>query len=82
MGECWTAKLRVDQRNNDANARQPQPYGHIFRPVRHHEADGFALGNGLIERPACIRVSALGNIAIGHVFANGKERWRVAAGLR
>ena len=39
MGERRTAKLGVDQRNDDAHARQSQPYRHIFRPVRHHEAE-------------------------------------------
>ena len=45
MGKRRTAKLRVDQRNDDANTGQSKPYRHIFGPVRHHEADGFARGH-------------------------------------
>ena len=82
MRKCRTAKLRVDQRNDDADAGQAEPYRHIFRPIRHHQADGFTRSHFLIERPACVGVGALGERAISQAFADGKQRRRVAAGLR
>ena len=45
--------------------RDAEPDRHIFRPVRHHQADGLAFGEILIERPARVAVGALGKRAIG-----------------
>ena len=46
-------------------AGDAEPDRDIFRPVRHHQADGFALGELLVERPARIAAAALDQRAIG-----------------
>ncbi len=59
MGERVPAELRVEQRNDAADAGDAEPDRQVFGPVRHHQADGLALGELLRERPAGVAVGAL-----------------------
>ena len=45
-------KIGVDQRDDAADAGDAEPDRHIFRPVRHHQADGFAFGESLRRAPS------------------------------
>jgi hypothetical protein len=83
MGERMPAQLGIDQRNDDARAGEAEPDRQIFRPVRHHQADCFALGQPLIERPMCETVSARDERAIGQALAADccDQRGRVALRL-
>ena len=83
MGERMPAQLGVDQRDDDARAGKAEPDRQIFRPVRHHQADRFALGQPLIERPMCETVSARDERAIGQALAADccDQRRRIALRL-
>src|SRR5271170_4421069 len=82
MRERMAAKLRVDQRDSDADAAKAEPDRHIFRPVWHHQANGIVFGETLMERPARKAVGASGKRAVAEGFAGRKKRRRVALGLR
>src|ERR1043166_798335 len=45
-------EVRVQQRDDAAHTRDPEPYRHVFRAVRHQEADGLALDQALPYGPA------------------------------
>ena len=57
-------RLVLSKRGNAADAGDAEPDRHEFRPVRHQQADGLALGELLVQRPARIAVRALVQLAI------------------
>ena len=57
-------QVGVDQRRDAADAGDAEPDRHVFRPVRHQQADRLALGEILRQRPARVAVGALGERAI------------------
>jgi hypothetical protein len=71
-------RIDVDERNDDADAGEPEPDRHVLRPVRHHQGDDVAFAEALIERPAGEATRAPGEFAIAETFAGGHQRRRVA----
>ena len=80
--ERMAAKLCVDQRDGDADAAKAEPDRHVFRPVRHHQANGIAFGEALIEPPARKAVGASRKRAVAESLAGRNKRRRVALRLR
>jgi hypothetical protein len=82
MVERGAAKIGVDQRNDDADAGEPEPDGQIFGPVRHHQADDLALGEVLRQRPARKTAGARDELGIGQAFSSREERGSVPLRFR
>ena len=71
------AQIGVQQRHHAADPGHAEPQRQEFRPVRHHQADGVALGDALRQRPSRIAVRPGRQLAIGEPFAVGEQRRRV-----
>ena len=65
VGQGRADKVGVDQGGRDADAAQPQPDGHVFRPVRHHQGDHIAVAQALAQGPTGIAAGAFRQLAIG-----------------
>ena len=78
MRERGAGQIGIEQRNDTADAGDAKPDCHVFRPVRHEQTDGVALGETLVEGPAGISVRALRERAIGQALAVGEEGRRLA----
>ena len=65
MRQRRTAQLRVEEGDHAADSGNAEPDCEIIRPVRHQEADGFALAEILLQRPARVTVGAFGEHLIG-----------------
>src|SRR3989475_9865120 len=72
-------QIGIEQRHHGADAGDAEPDRHVLRPVRHEQADRFALGETLLQRPAGIPVRALGERSIGQALAVGEEGLRLGA---
>ena len=79
MGERSAAKIGVDQRDDGTHFGDAEPDRHVFGPVRHDEAHGFALAEVLRERPARIAVGALIERAIGQALVRREQSRGIAA---
>ena len=78
MRKRGTRQIGIEQRNDPTDARNAEPDGHVFRPVRHEQTDGVALGETLVERPPRIAVRPLCERAIRQALAVGEEGRRLA----
>src|SRR5215472_3118778 len=66
-------QIRVEQRNDAANLRDPQPDSDILRPVRHQQAYAVAFADAVRQRPACILVRPFAQTAIRQAVAIRKQ---------
>ena len=82
MGEGRTAQVRVDERDDNPDARQAEPDRHIFGPIWHHQAYAIALNEPLIERPARETVCSLGERAVCEAFARREQCLRRTSRFR
>ena len=78
MGERGARHIGVDQRGDEAGAREAQPGRQIFRPVGHEQADDVALAEALRARPAGIAIGASVPRAIGKGLALAEQRDAIA----
>ena len=81
MRERRPGEIRVEQRDDAADAGDAEPDGHVLGAVRHQQADGVALGQPLLERPAGISGRSFRERAIGQALAVREQRRRVAERL-
>src|SRR5437867_2919433 len=77
MCERGPGEIRVEQRNDAADARDAEPDGHVLRAVRHQEADGVALGELLLDRPPGISGRSFRERTIRQALAVREEGRRV-----
>jgi hypothetical protein len=73
MRERRPHEVGVEERGDAADARDADPRGRKFRPVRHQQADSVALLEILRQRPARIAIGALEQLTIGQLLARGDE---------
>ena len=69
MGERWADQIGIQQGNNTANTGDTKPYGDVFGPIGHQQADNFAFAEPLIERPARILIDPPRELPIGQALA-------------
>ena len=80
MGERGAGEVDVQQRDDDADLGQSEPQRKILGPGAHHQRDHVAFGEPGGERPARIKVGALGERAEAELFDIAEHGRRVAVG--
>ena len=69
-------KIGVEQRNDPADPRYPEPDGHVFRAIWHEQTDYVAGRETLPQRPTRILIRSLRESAIRQAVPVGKQSWR------
>jgi hypothetical protein len=77
MSEGRAHEMSVEERDDPSGAADADPDRHVFRPVRHHQADGVASADPVHPGPAGIAVGAFEQGAEGQGLGIGNERRRV-----
>ena len=74
--ERVAGEIGVEQRNDSADARYPQPDRHVFWTIWHEQTDDVAGRETLSQRPTRILIGSLRERAIGQAFPLGKKSGR------
>jgi hypothetical protein len=77
VGERVAGEVGVEQRHYSSDSRHAEPDRHVFRPVRHQQADRVALADAVLERPARVAVGARSKLAIGQSLTVREQRRRI-----
>ena len=74
--ERVAGEIGVEQRNDPADARYPEPDRHVFRTIWHEQTDDVAGRETLSQRPTRILIRSLRERAIRQAFPVGKQSGR------
>ena len=71
--ERVAGEIGVEQRNDPADARYPEPDRHVFRTIWHEQTDDVADRETLSQRPTRILIRSLRECAIRQAFPVGEK---------
>jgi hypothetical protein len=74
--ERVAGEIGVEQRNDPADVRYPEPDRHVFGTIWHEQTDDVAGRETLPQRPTRILIRSLRESAIRQAFSVGKQSWR------
>jgi hypothetical protein len=78
VGQGVAGEIGADERNDAANARNPEPDRHVFWAIRHEQTDDITDGEALSQRPTRISIRSLQQGPICQALPGGKESGRIA----
>src|SRR5579875_3716868 len=82
MDEAGAEDLRIDQRRDDADMREPEPDRDVVSTILHEQADDVSTTQAALPRPIAIGFYAGHEGCIGNPLKLVEERGRIATHRR